>query len=38
MPEFLQVGFEAQERMVGSAAVLFGVVTDFGKLEFSIDR
>jgi len=38
MPEFLQVGFEAQEGMVGSAAVLFRVVPHFGKLGFSIDR
>ena len=37
MPEFLQVGFETKERVEGSAAVLFGVVADSGKLEFSID-
>jgi hypothetical protein len=31
MPEFLQVGFETKERVERSAAVLFGVVPDFGE-------
>jgi hypothetical protein len=38
MPKLLQMGFEAQEGMVGSAAMLLGVVPHFGKLGFSIDR
>ena len=38
MPELLQMSFEAQQGVVGSAAVLFWVVPYFGKLEFSIDR
>ena len=38
MPELLQMGFEAKERMIRSAAVFLGVVTYFGKLVFSIDR
>jgi len=38
MPELLQMGFEAKERMVGSTAMFFGVLAHFGKRVFSIDR
>ena len=38
MPELLHMGFEAQQRMIRSTAMLLGVVPHFGKLGFSIDR
>ena len=38
MPEFLKVRFEADDRVIGTAPVFFGVVSDFGVLLFAVNR
>lgn len=38
MPEFLKMGLEAQQRMIGSSAPFLGVVAHFGELGLSVNR
>lgn len=37
MPEFLEMGFEAEQRIIGTSSMLFGVVSYLCSLLFSID-
>jgi hypothetical protein len=38
MPELLEMGLEAQEGMIRASSPFLGIVADFGKLSFPIDR
>lgn len=38
MPEFLPMRFEAEDRVIGTAAMLLGVVSDLGSLLFAVHR
>lgn len=38
MPEFLEMGLEAQKRMIGSSSPFLGVVAHFGELGLSVNR
>jgi hypothetical protein len=38
MPEFLKMGFEAKNRMIGTPAPFLGIVADARPLGFAVDR
>jgi hypothetical protein len=38
VPEFLKMGFETEQGMIGTSSWFFGIVTYSGKLGFSINN